>query len=206
MKYIPPKYNQSSFNCPNCGAFAQQNWIEISPLFTGTSLGDMELCVCEHCNQRSYWYLQKMIIPDIGGVSLPNPDLPADVAEDYIEARSILSRSPKGAAALLRLGIQKLCKHLGQKGENINNDIAELVKQGLPPMVQQSLDILRVVGNSAVHPGTIDLDDNQDLAVALFDLINVIAEVMITQPKHIKSLYSKLPANSIAAINKRDRK
>ena len=123
---------------------------------------------------------------------------------DYEEASTILDPSPRGAAALLRLGIQKLCKHLGEKGDNINEDIAALVQKGLDHRVQQALDIVRVVGNNAVHPGQIDLKDNRATAEQLFGLANLIAEIMITQPKHVASLYDTLPENARKAIQKRD--
>ncbi len=111
-----------------------------------------------------------------GSAPLPNPDLPADVQEDYDEARAIMGESPRGAAALLRLAIQKLCVHLGEKGTNLNEDIANLVKNenGLPRKVQQALDIVRVIGNNAVHPGQIDLTDDVQTAGKLFGLVNVI--------------------------------
>ena len=147
-----------------------------------------------------------MIYPNEVNIPYPNPDLPDDVKEDYIEARNIINSSPRGASALLRLSIQKLCKYLGEKGENINLDIKNLVSKGLPLKVQQSLDILRVVGNNAVHPGKIDLKDNRELAIALFGLVNIIADVMITQPKHVEELYGGLPANLLESIEKRDQK
>ena len=116
-----------------------------------------------------------------------------------------MSKSPRGAAALLRLAIQKMCKELGEAGENLNNDIASLVKKGLPPKVQQALDTVRVIGNNAVHPGQIDLRDDVEIANQLFGLLNLIAEVMITQPKHVESLYTSVVPESVRkAIKKRD--
>ncbi len=102
---------------------------------------------------------------------IPNPDLPDHIIRDYEEARGILRDSPRGAAALLRLCVQKLCMHLGEKGKNIDDDIASLVSKGLNPLVQKSLDIVRVIGNEAVHPGVIDLNDDRDTASQLLILI-----------------------------------
>lgn len=138
---------------------------------------------------------------------LPNSDMPDDVKADYEEARNIFSLSPKGSAALLRLAIQKLCKHLGCKGENINDDIAKLVKEGLPTKVQKALDAVRVVGNNAVHPGTLDLNDNNEIAFALFNFVNIICDNQITQPKKIDEYYdSIIPEGAKKAIEKRDLK
>ncbi len=108
--------------------------------------------------------------------------------------------------ALLRLSIQMLCKHLGESGEDLNGDIANLVKKGLNAVVAKSLDVVRVIGNESVHPGSIDLNDDKDIATRLFDLINIIAEQMITQPKHVEELYSKFPESKRAAIEVRNTK
>lgn len=93
---------------------------------------------------------------------------------------------------------------LGGKGEKINDDIAELVKKGLPATVQQALDVVRVVGNNAVHPGQIDLDDSPEIAGSLFGLINFIVEKMIAEPKKIGELFNGLPSSAKAGIAKRD--
>jgi hypothetical protein len=98
-----------------------------------------------------------MLYPDAGGGPPANPDLPEDIRGDYLEAQAIVGRSPRGAAALLRLCIQKLCKHLGEEGEHLWTDIGNLVRKGLPPAVQEALDAVRVIGNEAVHPGQMDL-------------------------------------------------
>ncbi len=106
---------------------------------------------------------------------------------------------------MLRLAIQKLCIHLGQPGKNINNDIKALVQGGLDPRVQKALDVVRVIGNNAVHPGEIDVDD-LETAETLFRLVNLIAEKMITEPKHLDDVYNDLPAAVREAIEKRDGK
>jgi hypothetical protein len=140
-----------------------------------------------------------------GEIPLPNPDLPGEIKGDYQEARSIVSRSPRGSAALLRLAIQKLCKELGEPGKNINEDIGSLVRKGLPTRVQRALDVVRVIGNEAVHPGQIEVSDNPAIAASLFRLVNIIAEHMISEPKAIAELYRSLPPDKLKGIEDRDR-
>jgi hypothetical protein len=148
-----------------------------------------------------------MIYPFSGNAPLPNSDLPSEVKDDYEEAKNIVSLSPRGSVAILRLAIQKLCKHLGESGENINNDIGNLVKKGLSPKLQKALDSVRVIGNNAVHPGQIDLKDDIDTAIKLFNFVNIICDSMITQPKKIDEFYdTKIPENSKKAIDNRDSK
>jgi hypothetical protein len=200
-------YKGSAFNCPHCGAYSNQIWFKVySKDINFNELLDLDYCVCVHCDHYTLWRDGNMIYPSTGTAPLPNPDLPEYIKPDYEEARTILSLSPRGAAALLRLAIQKLCKHLGEKGKNINDDIGNLVAKGLSPKIQKSLDIVRVIGNDAVHPGTIDLKDDIGTAGKLFMLINQITEVMITQPKEIDELFDSLPSDKKEGIKNRDKK
>lgn len=146
-----------------------------------------------------------MFFPNTGNAPFPNSEMPNSVKNIYLEAASIYGKSPRGAAALLILGIQVLCKELGESGKNINGDIGELVKRGLPVIVQQSLDIVRVTGNDAVHPGHIDTD-NAEVVIQLFNLTNVIVEYMIALPKKVSGIYSSLPADKVDEIKQRDKK
>ena len=159
---------------------------------------------CEHCGFPTIWHEDSIIYPLNLSAEAPNGDLPDSIASDYDEARSIFNLSPRGSAALLRLCIQKLCAHLGQPGRNINSDIKQLVADGLPPKVQQALDSVRVIGNDAVHPGTIDLRDDRNTAAQLFRLVNFIAEKMITEPREIDEIYNALPEEKRQGIEQRD--
>lgn len=148
----------------------------------------------------------RILYPADSTNQLPDPhkELPKELVEDYNEARSIADLSPRGAAALLRLVLQKLCKHLGAKGKKIDADIAFLVNKGLPETLQKAFDIVRVVGNEAVHPGTINLNDDRAIVNSLFTLINTIVDYLIDKPKAIDALYEKLPQDKKDAINLRN--
>jgi len=220
MKHVPPNIKQKSFHCPHCGVLAEQTWSNQGILArysyrkpNGTqstdnySLQNSLSAKCSHCDNFSFWYDNKMVFPLSGNVEMANPDLPADIKKDYNEAKDILNVSPRGAAALLRLAIQKLCIHLGEKGKNINTDIASLVKKGLPQTMQQALDSVRVIGNNAVHPGKIDLNDNMEIAYSLFGFTNIICEMLISQPKKIQEFYDKnIPEGAKIGIENRDSK
>ena len=139
-------------------------------------------------------------------VKPPNKDLNETIQSLYNEASKILQDSPKGAAAILRLALQKfLQEQLGKEGKNINQDIKTLVEDGLNAKIQQALDALRVVGNYAVHPGQIDLDDNRKVAIELFRILNFIADELITKPKEINTFYHDvIPAEDREYIDQRD--
>lgn len=161
---------------------------------------------CTHCDEVALWHNGVMIVPDVSSAPMAHPDMPLSIVDDYEEARSVFNRSPRSSAALLRLAVQKLCIELGQKGRNINDDIAALVEDGLPVQAQQALDIVRVIGNEQVHPGQMDVRDDPTIASELFGLVNFIVEDRISRPKAIQALYDRLPAEKREAIEKRDSK
>lgn len=252
--YVPPAIDLTAFNCPHCGAYAEQRWHQLAsfpisergvPLLWGksgnlpsqgtqfsASLGDQStrdhlkkpgimadvsngsihyvvrsacFSKCFHCNELCIWVYDRLIWPQNGEAPPPNPDLPDDIKADYLEASAILDLSPRGAAALLRLAVQKLCRELGEKGKNIDDDIRGLVRKGLDSRVQKALDIVRVIGNNAVHPGQVDLSDDRQTAETLFSLVNLISDIMISEPKRIDDMYEQLPEGARAEIARKDR-
>lgn len=178
--------------------------VDSDSIYTKQQLVNCNVSHCYNCKRISIWIYNKLMYPVVGSAIPANPDMSDDIRRDYDEAGSILNQSPRGAAALLRLAIQKLCKELGQPGENINNDIKALVAAGLDQRVQQALDAVRVIGNFAVHPGKIDISDDRATAESLFKLLNLIVDKTISEPKHVQEVYDTLPSNLVEAIAKRD--
>lgn len=202
--YYPPEEQSQQFNCIHCGVFASQRWGRLYYGINSARSSAINYCQCGHCAEYSYWYDGRMVIPAEAPVAPAHPDMPASIQSEYDEARSIFARSPRAAVALLRLAVQKLMPELGEKGDNINADIKSLVAKGLPVQVQQAFDFCRVVGNNAVHPGEINLNDTPEMGQHLFNMINFIVEDRITRPKQIAELYAQLPEPARAAIEKRD--
>jgi hypothetical protein len=210
-EHVAPELREAAFHCMHCGVLAQQSWSNLlsdGPTRTGgQEYAGYSRCQCRHCRGTSIWSdaEERCVDPVIGGGSRPHVEMPEDVKGDYEEARRIIGQSPRGACALLRLAVQKLCVDLGEKGDNINADIKSLVEKGLPAEVQVALDSLRVIGNEAVHPGELDLTDDIETATGLFNLLNFVVQDRIAAPKERQAMFAKLPQKAVAAINRRDR-
>ena len=214
-EYYPPCYQSKQFHCPYCQVFAAQHWDTIKRTHLPQIAGQVympihiredpvEVSFCSHCGNPTFWLEEKIIYPPTRTAPPANSDLPDGVKQVYEEAAAIADQSPRSACALLRLAIEMLMRHLGETG-SINESIGNLVKKGLNPQIQQSLDIVRVTGNNAVHAGTIDFEDTTDVQ-PLFGLINIIANALITQPKQAQALYDGLPEGPKEGIKKRDGK
>lgn len=169
-------------------------------------LGNVFASRCHTCERIALWVHKRLIYPSGRMGAAPHADLSDDIRRDFEEARAILGISPRGAAALLRLCVQKLCIELGEKGRKIDDDIASLVSKGMDEMVQQGLDAVRVIGNEAVHPGQMDLRDDQATALQLLDLVNDIAAQTIARKKRAAAIYAMLPETKRQAIDARDKK
>lgn len=208
QQYYPPEHKKKQFNCIHCGVYAAQSWCNFYhkslPQLSYSIHQSLDYCICVHCHKWTYWYDGRMIVPSEAPVPPAHVDMPQECVADYDEARSIVAISPRAASALIRLALQKLMITLGEKGKNINDDIGSLVEKGLPVQVQQALDFCRVVGNNAVHPGEIEINDTPEIAHNLFNMMNFIIEDRISRPKHIQSLYAQLPEGARKAVEKRD--
>lgn len=215
--YLEPEFKKDAFHCPFCEVYAHQKWRYCLLLYNSSPTAHQEhmydqlrvhgwsTSTCSHCGKISFWHDEKLIYPKSSIAPLPNEDMPDEVMIDYLEARNIVNDSPRGACALLRLALQKLMPHLGEKGKNLNEDIGNLVSKGISVEIQKALDSVRVIGNDAVHPGELDLKDDDSSAITLFHLINYIIETQISSKKKIDQIYSYLPKNKVKGIENRDK-
>lgn len=260
--YRAPSTDSTSFNCPRCGALAQQFWYatlakrlekDAHPTWFSDDLesvlsdpkskidwdedkkrsfleaakrintedvffhGDMNpynpphvrnlhLSKCYNCDDVSVWIGRRLVYPEASTEFQPSIDMPDAVRRDFAEAAAVFNRSPRAAAAFLRVAIETLCNEINGKAMPVFDGIGELVKKGLDEKIQKALDIVRVTGNDAVHPGQISLNDTPNDAEQLFKLVNLIVEKLITIPNQIDEIYDGLPESKRKAISKRDEK
>ena len=211
MKYVAPNKDLKAFTCPHCHTLAQmeqdthQFKSDLCSDYNHTwYINGVKISRCTNCGKKIVWVRDNYAYPDIQPIE-PNSDMPDTVKQLYDEAGLIYTKSPRAACALLRLAIDRLCNDLGETDRDINKNIAALVKRGLSVDVQQALDIVRVVGNKAVHPGQIAFDvDNKETAETLFSLINIITDRLISEPKRIQEMFDKLPDSVKTAVRMRD--
>jgi hypothetical protein len=213
-----PLGDSAKFVCPynDCRTYAVHHWGFVSGLridYGGGSTGNRNLgkapivtmSLCEACGRESIFVGAQIVLPGESDAPIPAADLPAELVDDYQEARAILPRSPRGAAALLRLVIQKLLPHLGATKKSIDAAIGELVASGtIKTPIQKALDTVRVIGNESVHPGEMNLKDDRETALGLFRITNLIVETAITEPKRLDELYASLPQSKLQGIANRD--
>jgi len=215
LDLISPKLDLETFNCPHCGALSHAKWLSLLMNQYGQSHHlpqSAKVAITTCCPARMSLWLEDddrvtgtMIFPASTIAPLPHPDMPDDIARDFEEARLVFTHSPRAAAALLRLCVQKICNHLMGKPGGIDEQIGQLVADGLPRRVQQALDSVRVIGNESVHPGKMDLNDTPEVGQVLFRLVNLIIQDCITAPKEAEEIYGLLPEGKLKGIENRDK-
>jgi Domain of unknown function (DUF4145) len=111
------------------------------------------------------------------------PEVPAQYAQDYLEACLVLADSPKASAALSRRCLQNLLVHEEKpQAKDLAPQIDEVLgKNKFPSHIATSIDAIRNLGNFAAHPlksqstGLIvdvepgEAEWNLDVLEALFD-------------------------------------
>jgi hypothetical protein len=202
-------FKANAFRCPHCGVYAKQEWYNIAKEAVSAKgldyyagfVSDLYLSLCSQCGRYALWLNDKILYPAFSIAPWPNDDMPVNVKEDFLEARSIVNASPKAASALLRIGLQKLMCSLGESGKNMEIDVSGLIRKGLPGRFRGALRAVRAIGADSVHPGEISVTDDLETATALFSLINMIVEATFSQQRKVNQLTTSLPNQK--AVKKR---
>jgi len=184
----------------NSGGYGNNDAIILAQSFIagGQNLNKAELLgvQCAHCKKYSYWLGGKMLWPAASTIEMPNPDMPEECRKLYLEARAIAGQSPRAAAALLRLCVEKFIPALGGTEKKLADGIQALIDNGkISQAEQEYLHICRLIGNDAVHPREISLSDSPEIVLPLFRFLNILVQRTISAEKERSSFIAGLPSN-----------
>ena len=206
--------------CPHCGVKSQHKYLnkingryEFKVVLNSnpanfsihskynSNLQDFNAIQCVVCGNYSLYHQGRMIYPFASNVSKPNDDMLDNVKEIYLEARNVLNISPRSACALLRLALEMLMVELDVDGRTLNDKINNYCdKYNSDNRLIKAFHLLRLVGNDAVHSGVLDVDDNEDIARAMFGILNEIVDETITKKNKMDVIFESLPKNKTDSI------
>jgi len=104
-------------------------FLEVHREFRSRDVQNVSISYCFNCNEMCLWVYDQLVWPRREGFPEPKLHAPPNVRRESEEASQILEASPRGAAALLRIAIEKVCKELGVSGESATDDIAFFVRE-----------------------------------------------------------------------------
>lgn len=223
-EYCMPELDKKAFNCPHCGAFANQRWYSLmfnkydtkvifsnnnGPISRSKDIifldDNFRASKCDHCEKLALWKDLKIIYPRSITVESPNPDMPEVAKGLYMESAQILQDSPRASAALLRLALQEILNKVIEGGEkNSINDNIRIIGGQVDKRTRDALDIIRFKGNQAVHPGEIRIEEES--TKPMYKILNIIVQKLISDEKQIDDLYEELPESFKESIDRRDNK
>jgi hypothetical protein len=171
--------------------------------FRNRDVQNISISYCFNCNEICLWVVDQMVWP--GCATGPEPKLHASphVRRETEEASPTLDASPRGAAALLRLAMEKLCKELSDSEESPRPEIAPLFQDEVDARVQKVLDAMRIIESNAIPPDHVGVGDTRATAETLSGLVNLICEKMIIEPRHLQALYAKVRDDAQSALEQR---
>jgi Domain of unknown function (DUF4145) len=175
--------------CPHCTVHFHDNWFDnaftrpnlLAARIDGPGHWRYRSTVCPNCtdvtieiarfrgvvnSENAQWEAWHQVYP-IGANRGPvPPEVPQNIAEDYIEACNVLPISAKASAALARRCLQNMLHDHGYKARDLGKEIDLLLAEtdptkALPLKLRQTVDGIRNFGNFSAHP----IDDKTTLQV-----------------------------------------
>jgi hypothetical protein len=126
-------------------------------------MANLHISNCHSCNGFSLWVGGQLVFPTRIDKT---PEL---VEEDLEEAATILNEFPRGAAALMRVCIQKLVPLLKDNGKELNQRVSSLVRKGLEVEMQQAMDVLQVLRSDPVQLSHLESQADKETALRFID-------------------------------------
>jgi hypothetical protein len=117
-------------------------------------------------HENVYEGFERMVYPP-SSVRVCPADVPINLKQDFEEACTVLSFSPKASAALSRRCLQQvLVEHQGAQGRDLQKQIEDFIATKHPPAyISDHLHAVRQIGNYAAHPQK-DMSTGELLPVA----------------------------------------
>ncbi len=215
-----PRFKATAFICPHCCRNEHQVWgnpIIIHKSSNSWDCYNLRFSECQWCHWRMVWIdhlnpiywitawkESNIVFPINYNKKLKinfSKDTPQIVANDLKEAASIVDLSPRWACALLRLSLQKfldiiIVRVSWKKKNTIDESIKFLLEKDIISNdINNIMHTLRIVWNEAVHPWLMDLEDNKDIALKMFEFFNYLVKTIITDNKEKIKIFNMLPEN-----------
>ena len=202
-----------TMTCPFCNATVLSNTIQRYFLYHGTSeepsLNDAcELLVsgtfCPNCRRTIFTAkytglkMPKNTIIPIYPLSPARqfPDyIPESIRQDYEEAYSILSLSPKASATLSRRCLQGMIRDFWKISERTLFEEITALKDKIPASQYQAIDALRQLGNIGAHmekDTNLIIDIEPQEAQYLLKLIELLLQQWYVERHEQEKLYADI--------------
>ena len=133
-------------------------------------MANLHISNCHSCNGFSLWVGGLLVFPTRIDKT---PEL---VEEDLEEAAAILNKFPRGAAALMRVCIQKLVPLLEDNGKEFNQRVSSLVRKGLEMEMQQAEEVLQVLRGDSAQLNSLESQADRETALRLLDSLKAVLE------------------------------
>lgn len=141
--YVAPRFQLDAFHCPFCSTLAEQRWSPVYRQEEGgdpAEVADAHLSTCSHCGETALWWAGELVAPP---APPPAQEVPSYVITDLLKTSVRDEPSPRAALALLRLALQRLLPHLDKHSGRLPQDVERLLRVGLVPMVETTLEHVR---------------------------------------------------------------
>jgi hypothetical protein len=135
-----------------------------------------------------------LLYPNPLQAPLPSENMPEAVQKIYNEARAVLPHSPSASCLLLRKALETLLLRF-TNNDHLETSIKLFSQQN--PHLQLALEptfhLIRVYGNDGGHYRELDLSDDKETALMLFESLNFIVSSVITQQLNAERLLKNNP-------------